>query len=91
MRTGRSAGRTERRRRCQQEDNAVQRIQPNLGRNRREVQEERRSEQTAHALGRDIMTQEASETQKSYIKKEPEEKKGSYIQEKKKRETRPVK
>ncbi|KAJ1127751.1 hypothetical protein NDU88_006144 [Pleurodeles waltl] len=50
--TERSARRAEPRRRRQEEDDAVQRGRPTLEKNRREVQEARRSEQTGLALGR---------------------------------------
>ncbi|KAJ1103433.1 hypothetical protein NDU88_000856 [Pleurodeles waltl] len=51
MRTGWSAKRTEMRRRRQQDDDGVWRNRPTMERNWREVREERRSEQTGHALG----------------------------------------
>ncbi|KAJ1181225.1 hypothetical protein NDU88_006435 [Pleurodeles waltl] len=51
-RTGRSARRADQRRRRQEEDDAVRRGRPTPKKNRREVQEARRSEQTGHALGR---------------------------------------
>ncbi|KAJ1161880.1 hypothetical protein NDU88_002360 [Pleurodeles waltl] len=49
---GQSVERMKRRRMLQQDDDAVPRSRPTQERSRREVREERRSEQNGHALGR---------------------------------------